>query len=289
MNARYYSPQLGRFISPDPLTIHGVAGDLNPYEYGYGNPARYADPTGLDGNCTGTVYTNGSTTTQCTEDPTFSDDPKSGLGFENRTPGPVRTDIIRPTDIIQNDIDQWDLQIHFAEMSSHFGDTAAAQNASNRATVYANNAIDWAVSAYHIDLSNVSRPDPNGNGITFNPNLQQPGLSSLDSQVTPNKIFAYIGPAAFESTGWLGSSIAHEAEAHGNQARTGTWYTDTTGSTLNEAQAWFYEYTQRGRFGISRDESSRIYNYYLGLYTDLVGIDPLYGRRLNQGNFSPLP
>jgi RHS repeat-associated protein len=47
MNARYYSPQLGRFISPDPLTIHGLAGDPNPYEYGYGNPIVNVDPTGL--------------------------------------------------------------------------------------------------------------------------------------------------------------------------------------------------------------------------------------------------
>jgi RHS repeat-associated protein len=46
--ARYYSPQLGRFISPDPLTIHGLAGDPNPYEYAYGSPFRYVDPTGLD-------------------------------------------------------------------------------------------------------------------------------------------------------------------------------------------------------------------------------------------------
>jgi RHS repeat-associated protein len=39
MNARYYSPSLGRFISPDPVTIHGVAGDPNPYEYANGNPS----------------------------------------------------------------------------------------------------------------------------------------------------------------------------------------------------------------------------------------------------------
>jgi RHS repeat-associated protein len=47
LNARYYSPQLGRFISPDPMTIHGLQGDPNPYEYGYGNPMAFADPSGL--------------------------------------------------------------------------------------------------------------------------------------------------------------------------------------------------------------------------------------------------
>ncbi len=48
MNARYYSPQLGRFISPDPLTIHGLAGDPNPYAYVRGSPARYVDPLGYN-------------------------------------------------------------------------------------------------------------------------------------------------------------------------------------------------------------------------------------------------
>jgi RHS repeat-associated protein len=49
LGARYYSPQLGRFISPDPLTIHGLMGDSNPYAYADGNPIRFVDPTGLDG------------------------------------------------------------------------------------------------------------------------------------------------------------------------------------------------------------------------------------------------
>jgi RHS repeat-associated protein len=49
VGARYYSPQLGRFISPDPLTIHDLAGDPNPYEYArLREPFRYVDPTGLD-------------------------------------------------------------------------------------------------------------------------------------------------------------------------------------------------------------------------------------------------
>jgi RHS repeat-associated protein len=53
MHARYYSPQLGRFISPDPKTIHGAKGHLNPYAYAHGSPFRFNDPTGLDptGGC----------------------------------------------------------------------------------------------------------------------------------------------------------------------------------------------------------------------------------------------
>jgi RHS repeat-associated protein len=53
MHARYYSPQLGRFISPDPRTIHSAKGDLNPYAYAYGSPFLFNDPSGLDptGEC----------------------------------------------------------------------------------------------------------------------------------------------------------------------------------------------------------------------------------------------
>jgi RHS repeat-associated protein len=50
--ARYYSPQLGRFISPDPLSVHTLSGDPNPYEYGNGNPQLYIDPSGLDDEST---------------------------------------------------------------------------------------------------------------------------------------------------------------------------------------------------------------------------------------------
>ena len=42
--ARYYNPQLQRFISEDPI---GLAGGINEYEYTYDNPADLIDPLGL--------------------------------------------------------------------------------------------------------------------------------------------------------------------------------------------------------------------------------------------------
>jgi RHS repeat-associated protein len=42
--ARYYSPQLGRFISEDPLRL---SAGPNPYAYAVGNPLQWADPLGL--------------------------------------------------------------------------------------------------------------------------------------------------------------------------------------------------------------------------------------------------
>ncbi|QQR84148.1 RHS repeat-associated core domain-containing protein [Candidatus Peregrinibacteria bacterium] len=47
MNARYYSPSLGRFIQKDPVVgYEGNALSWNPYVYANNNPLRYNDPTG---------------------------------------------------------------------------------------------------------------------------------------------------------------------------------------------------------------------------------------------------
>jgi RHS repeat-associated protein len=45
--ARYYNPELGQWISPDPLTIHGLGADLNPYAFVRGSPLGNVDPIGL--------------------------------------------------------------------------------------------------------------------------------------------------------------------------------------------------------------------------------------------------
>ena len=45
MNARYYDPTIGRFLSEDPLGL-GV-GDLTLYSYAGNNPLVFVDPSGL--------------------------------------------------------------------------------------------------------------------------------------------------------------------------------------------------------------------------------------------------
>ncbi|WP_157835434.1 RHS repeat-associated core domain-containing protein, partial [Xanthomonas sp. SHU 166] len=42
--ARYYRPDLGRFVSEDPI---GLVGGANPYAYVHGSPLMYGDPLGL--------------------------------------------------------------------------------------------------------------------------------------------------------------------------------------------------------------------------------------------------
>ena len=47
MNARYYLPEVGRFISPDSIVPDpGNPQSYNRYSYGYNNPVKYVDPSG---------------------------------------------------------------------------------------------------------------------------------------------------------------------------------------------------------------------------------------------------
>lgn len=41
--ARFYSPELGRFLQRDPI---GMSDDVNLYAYVKNNPVRYVDPSG---------------------------------------------------------------------------------------------------------------------------------------------------------------------------------------------------------------------------------------------------
>jgi RHS repeat-associated protein len=51
--ARYYHSLLGKWISPDPLSVHGLGSDQNPYAFAHNSPFSFVDSTGLDGGCLG--------------------------------------------------------------------------------------------------------------------------------------------------------------------------------------------------------------------------------------------
>lgn len=67
--ARYYVPRMGRWASADPLTIHGLGSDLNPYAYVGGHVLTHVDPLGLQ--CAAPFTRDGTTTTttDCPEQP----------------------------------------------------------------------------------------------------------------------------------------------------------------------------------------------------------------------------
>jgi RHS repeat-associated protein len=50
MNARYYDPTMGRFLSEDPVGLSGR--DLTLYSYAGNNPVVFVDPSGLCGQST---------------------------------------------------------------------------------------------------------------------------------------------------------------------------------------------------------------------------------------------
>lgn len=52
MRARYYDPEIGRFLSMDPM---GIFGGINQYSYSRANPIAFFDPTGLTSWFTGTI------------------------------------------------------------------------------------------------------------------------------------------------------------------------------------------------------------------------------------------
>jgi RHS repeat-associated protein len=53
LNARYYDPTLGRFISPDPIIDSADPSTLDPYRYADNNPVNYSDSRGLSPSCGG--------------------------------------------------------------------------------------------------------------------------------------------------------------------------------------------------------------------------------------------
>lgn len=53
LNARYYDPELLRFLSPDPLMDPGDPRTLDAYRYAENNPVAFTDATGLFAACSG--------------------------------------------------------------------------------------------------------------------------------------------------------------------------------------------------------------------------------------------
>jgi uncharacterized protein RhaS with RHS repeats len=85
MRARYYDPEVGRFISKDPI---GLLGGLNMFTYVQNNPVNLIDPTGFDVTITinRTTYTQNSIVGTISVNSTVINSTFSGYTLENRTP-----------------------------------------------------------------------------------------------------------------------------------------------------------------------------------------------------------
>ncbi len=51
MQQRYYEPQIGRFLSVDPVAAREGGDNFNRYAYAFNNPYKFTDPDGRDGAC----------------------------------------------------------------------------------------------------------------------------------------------------------------------------------------------------------------------------------------------
>ncbi len=100
-------------------------------------------------------------------------------------------------------------------------------------------AIDKAIDAYDIDVSNAKFVD-------YDANTSGEGGANKKGEIR-------LGDDAFKSASWLGSTIGHESEIHINQQlQKGNWYTGPQGTALQEVQAYQYEIDNAKRFGTSR-------------------------------------
>ena len=93
----------------------------------------------------------------------------------------------------------------------------------------------------------------------FDPNLEDRGLTTLRGW--GHKLEVSVGPAAFESWGLLGSTLAHEIEIHCNQNFTLIRAMDLVGmeGTFNaEREAYNHELKNAKRFHLSEIEQTNI-------------------------------
>ena len=114
-------------------------------------------------------------------------------------------------------------------------------------------SVDIALALFNINV-------PAGtNHPTFDPTLQDRGLTTLRGW--GNKLEVTIGPAAFESWGLLGSTLAHELEVHCQQSFTLIRALDVLGldgTLMAEREAYLHELNNARRFHLGKAEQENI-------------------------------
>jgi len=123
-------------------------------------------------------------------------------------------------------------------------------------------------------------------GITFNASTKL-----VDDALTdPGTKTVWLGPSAFRSAGFLGSTISHEVEIHiHDQLNKGVWYNagkNPQGYILQEMQAYDYQLSpaQVARFGLKPDETKALVADRLKLFNKLTTHNQI---KANAGNYTP--
>ncbi len=77
--ARWYDPEVGRFISEDPI---GLGGGMNQYAFAGNDPINGSDPSGLlDPGCTVTIESSGAENISCTQTKPVGGSPNISFNF----------------------------------------------------------------------------------------------------------------------------------------------------------------------------------------------------------------
>ncbi len=96
-----------------------------------------------------------------------------------------------------------------------------------------------------------------------------------------------LDASAFDSAGWLGSTLAHEVKVHVNeQLEKERWYKGKVGDNLNEVEASDHEIANAERFGLSDQEVEDI-RRARNEYYDLL--DEEYKKRVDAGIYDLKP
>lgn len=93
----------------------------------------------------------------------------------------------------------------------------------------------------------------------YQANLVDRGVTQVDGLLFPKQV--YIGPAAFQSLGILGSTLAHELEVHARQSFIVIYLLDLfgfNGKSIAEREAYSYEIRNRDRFELTHQEVDQI-------------------------------
>lgn len=137
-----------------------------------------------------------------------------------------------------------DLKKRISELKKRISELSTdEQNARTRAGELKQQAIEFAIKVYQIDVTKAKK-------VVYDSSVIGEALTVPGHRGEPPTI--RVGNQAFSSAPMLGSTLAHESEIHvGKQERRGRWYNDPIGKPLQEVEAYDFEIASHERFDLS--------------------------------------